>query len=545
MKDTVNNSKFAIRLPILLGLAIAGGILIGATMFGGGKNIQAIIQGYTKFRDILTHIDQSYVDSVNTEELIDYSIKKMLEKLDPHTVYIPSKDVETAHLQLEGNFEGIGIEFNIFKDTIYVVAPLSGGPSETVGLKSGDKIVNIDGENVAGPQVKPDNNKVFQWLRGKKGTAVNVGIKRRGENEIINYVITRDKIPSYSVEASYMVDNKTGFIKVTRFSSSTYTEFRNSLMKLKEQGMKQLVLDLRDNPGGYMDRAIHLADELLKDNAMIVYTDGKGTRYDSEYRARFQGLFEKGPIVVLLDEGSASASEIVAGALQDNDRALIVGRRSFGKGLVQMPIDLTDGSELRLTISRYYTPSGRSIQKPYEDYAEDMQDRYSHGELFVEDSIRVNNKEKFKTTHGRVVYGGGGITPDYFVPFDSTSYPYLIELYKKNLVREYALNYYNDHKASLEASTLSAYADNFIVDDKMISEILKMAEVEGIPYNKEDFLQSKSRLQRDIKSLIARSVWNSEGYFTVWNAQDNDFQKAMRLFDEAAKLEKGLISARD
>ena len=543
MSENIKNTSSQIRLPLLLALAISGGILIGANMFGGTKNMQAITNGYNKIREILTHIDQNYVDTVDTEELIDFSIDKMLEKLDPHSAYIPSKDVQMANMQLEGDFDGIGIEFNIFRDTIYVVAPLSGGPSEAVGLQSGDKIVKVDGELVAGPKIKPDNAKVYKWLRGKKGSKVKLSIQRKGSKEIMDFTVTRDKIPSYSVDVSYMVDKKTGFIKVTRFGSSTYNEFKAALKKLKDKGMEQLIIDLRDNPGGYMDRAVNMADELLSGNPRIVYTDGKGTRFDSESRAHIDGIFEKGPIIVLIDEGSASASEIVAGALQDNDRALVVGRRSFGKGLVQLPIDLSDGSELRLTISRYYTPSGRSIQKPYaenEAYYNDISERYKHGEFFSADSIKFDEKLKYKTAKGRTVYGGGGIMPDYFVPLDTTSLVYLNELYKHNVVREYTLIYFNDHKAQLKAMKFEDYSKNFVVTDAMLKDLIEMGKKAGIKYDENLFNASKKIVQLHVKALLARSVWDNEGYYPIIQQEDDVFQQALKLFGQAEKLEKGL-----
>ncbi len=403
------NSDFQIRLPLLLTIAVAAGILIGATMADGSSSQNNLISGYLKFKEILTYVQRDYVDEVDTDELVETAINRMLEKLDPHSVYIPAKDLELAKSQLDGEFEGIGIEFQVIKDTIYVVSPLSGGPSEEVGLNSGDKIVKVDDEVVAGVGV--DNRKVFELLRGKKGTEVEVGIKRKGVDDLLSFTIVRDKIPQESVDASYMIDDEIGYIKVSRFAATTYEEFHEALKKLDSLGMKKLVLDLQDNPGGYMDRAINMADELLSGNDMIVYTEGKQPRYNSEARAYREGIFENQPIIVLINEGSASASEIVAGALQDNDRALIVGRRSFGKGLVQMPIPLDDGSELRLTISRYYTPSGRSIQKPYEEgakkYGEDILERFEHGELINPDSIHFDDSLKYETSKGRTVYGGG------------------------------------------------------------------------------------------------------------------------------------------
>jgi len=536
-----NNKALYVKLPIFLALALVMGILIGATMFSNNKGYVDILKGHEKIKEILTYINRDYVDTVNTEELIDYSIEKMLEKLDPHTVYIPAKRVEMANSQLEGDFDGIGIEFNIFQDTIYVVAPISGGPSEAVGLQSGDKIVKVDGEDVAGIGI--DNMGVFKRLRGKKGSEVEVGIVRRGKKEIMYFTITRDKIPSYSVDVSYMVDAQTGYIKVSRFSETTYKEFREAMLKLKEEGMTQLILDLRDNPGGYMDRAVNMVDEMLAGEAMIVYTDGKGNKYDSEVKAHIRGIFEKGAVIVLINEGSASASEIVAGALQDNDRALIVGRRSFGKGLVQMPIKLEDGSQLRLTISRYYTPSGRCIQKSYEskeDYQKDLLARYEHGEFFSADSIKFDESLKYKTKKGRIVYGGGGIMPDYFIPLDTNiNMSYLNDLYNVNLIREYALKYYKENEKALSAMSYEKYKSSFQVSDAMLLELQKMAKGAGVKFDEAAYNESKSLIKSHLKAWIARSTWGSEGFYPIWLENDDIFTKAIELFGEAKKLTKG------
>lgn len=534
------NSDFQIRLPLLLTIAVAAGILIGATMADGNATENNLISGYLKFKEILTFVQRDYVDEVDTDELVETAINRMLEKLDPHSVYIPAKDLELAKSQLEGEFEGIGIEFNIIKDTIYVVAPLSGGPSEEVGLVSGDKIVKVDDEVVAGVGV--DNRKVFELLRGKKGTEVKVGIKRRSAEDLINFTITRDKIPQESVDVSYMIDDEMGYIKVSRFAATTYDEFHDALQDLKSKGMTKLVLDLQGNPGGYMDRAINIADEMLSDNKMIVYTKGKQPRYNSEARAYREGIFENQPIIVLIDEGSASASEIVAGALQDNDRALIVGRRSFGKGLVQMPIPLDDGSELRLTISRYYTPSGRSIQKSYEEgakeYSDDIENRFKHGELINPDSIHFDDSLKYETSKGRVVYGGGGIMPDYFVPFDTTNLrnKFLMSLYSTNAVREYTLLYYQNNKAKLEEMTYNDFYSNFQVSDKMLSKIVDLVDESDVEYTPEDYEAGKERLRDQVKALIARSVWGNKGAYPIYNQRNNVLQEALKLFDQAEKL---------
>jgi carboxyl-terminal processing protease len=538
-----------------MAIAIAGGIFIGATMFGGSSNMGSITRGYMKFKEILTHIDRDYVDTVNTEELIDYSIEKMLERLDPHTVYIPAKDLQMARAQLEGDFDGIGVEFNIFKDTVFVVAPITGGPSETAGIRAGDKIVEVDGKPMVGKSV--DNGTVFSRLRGPKGSKVKLGIRRGMSNDLMHFTVTRNKIPTYSIDATYMIDNKTGYIKVNRFAANTYEEFKKAMNTLKGQGMQQLVLDLRGNPGGYMDRATNMADEFIAGNKLIVYTDGKESRYDSRVNAYINGIFEKGPVVVLIDEGSASASEIVAGALQDNDRALIVGRRSFGKGLVQAPIPLEDGSELRLTISRYYTPSGRSIQKPYthegndESYTMDVMKRYEHGELFHADSIKFNDSLKYQTAKGRIVYGGGGIMPDIFVPLD-TSYntKYLNKLVNANIIREYAFNYYTRNKADLEKQKFEDYKNNFVVSEQMMKDIINNGTAAGVQFNEAEYNRSKTFIRTQLKALIARSVWKSGNgstglnneYYQVMSFNDEVYKQALNLFDKAADIEKGKVA---
>src|SRR6478735_8829549 len=416
-----NNTKYQIRLPIILCIGLAAGVLIGASISTKTSYGSSGGDSMSKLKEVMGLIQHEYVDDPKTDELVEDAIQHILGKLDPHSAYISAKDREEANEDLRGNFEGIGIEFNIFHDTIVVVSPLGGGPSEAVGLRSGDKIVKVDDKVVAGINIT--NADVMKYLKGPKGSEVKIEIARKREKNLLSFTIIRDKIPQYSVEASYMIDHEIGYIKVSRFSQTTYDEFQESLTKLKERGMKKLVLDLQGNPGGYMNQAIDLADEFLPTGEKIVFTKGKDTRYNSEAMSTKKGEFESGDLIVLVNEGSASASEILAGALQDNDRALVVGRRSFGKGLVQSPFDLSDGSELRLTISRYYTPSGRSIQKPYTDgaeYAMDIVSRYDHGEFFHADSIHFNDSLKYATTSGRSVYGGGGIMPDYFVPLDTT-----------------------------------------------------------------------------------------------------------------------------
>ncbi|MBD2701137.1 S41 family peptidase [Spirosoma sp. BT702] len=551
--NRIQNDKATVRLPMLVGITLAGGMLIGATFFGGTKSLNSIGRGYTKYREILQLIENNYVDTVNTDDLVDFSIEKMLQKLDPHTAYMNPQDAVAARSQLEGGFDGIGVEFNIYKDTVYVVTPLAGGPSEAAGILSGDKIIKVDDKPLAGGKI--ENSAVFKALRGKRGSEVKLTILRKGDKEPKVFAITRDRIPTYSVDAAYMIDAKTGYLKINRFSETTYDEFKTALTSLKSQGMSQLLLDLRNNPGGYMDRATSIADEFISGNKLLVYTDGKDNRYDRKTFARFTGQFEEGALVVLVDEGSASASEIVAGALQDHDRALIAGRRSFGKGLVQMPVTLSDGSELRLTISRYYTPSGRSIQKPYVpghegDYEKDLEVRSKRGEYYIADSIKNDPKLKFKTDGGRVVYGGGGITPDYFIPRDSSwQTPYLIHLYSKNIIREFAMEYTNDNRKKLEKMSFAEFDKAVVIGDDQMNRLVKDATAEGIKFNEKEFNRSKNYIRNQIKALVARTVFQKSNkggqnneFFRVIAQTDDTYQKAIKLFDRADKLEHGMFS---
>lgn len=552
--NRIQNDKTTVRIPMLLGITLAGGMLIGATFFGGAKSMNNIGKGYAKYREILQLIENNYVDSVNTDELVDYSITKMLEKLDPHTAYMNPQDAVAARSQLEGGFDGIGVEFNIYKDTVYVVTPLAGGPSESAGIQSGDKIIKVDDKALA-TGGKIENSAVFKALRGKRGTDVKLTILRKGDKQSKEFTVTRDRIPTYSVDAAYMIDAKTGYIKINRFSETTYDEFKTAMASLKAKGMTQLMMDLRNNPGGYMDRATNIADEFISGNKLLVYTDGKDNRYDRKTMAHIAGQFEEGPLVVLIDEGSASASEIVSGALQDHDRALIAGRRSFGKGLVQMPVQLSDGSELRLTISRYYTPSGRSIQKPYVpghegDYEKDLELRSKRGEYYIADSIKNDPKLKFKTDGGRVVYGGGGITPDYFIPRDSTwQTAYLVQLYGKNIIREFAMEYANDNRKKLEKVPFEEFDRTVTINDEQMNRLVKDATAEGIKFNEKEYNRSKNYLKNQIKALVARSIYqkNNKGgqnneFFRVISQTDDTYQKALKLFDRANKLEHGAMT---
>ncbi|MEO9482490.1 MAG: S41 family peptidase [Ekhidna sp.] len=539
--STHKNSNRAISLPLYITLTLCLGVFIGANMAGSATSPASdFMQSLAKFRQVLTHVENDYVDEVDSEALVESAISNMLEELDPHTSYIPAKDLNLIQSRLQGNYEGIGVEFNIFKDTIHVVSPLSGGPSQKLGIRSGDKIIKVDGENVAG--IGMTNQKVVEMLRGPGGSEVTVSIKRDGENELIDFTIERDVIPQYSVDVSYMVDDEIGYIKVARFANSTYLEFKDALLKLQDQGMKKLVIDLTGNPGGYLNRAVQIADEVLGGRQMIVYTDGKEKRYVEEHYSGETGDFESGSLVIMMDEGSASASEIVAGAVQDHDRGLIVGRRSFGKGLVQLPIDLTDGSELRLTISRYYTPSGRSIQKTYtggnlDDYYMEAYERYENGELYSSDSIKNNDSLAYKTDKGRVVYGGGGITPDFFVPLDtSQNTRYMNRLFSTNSLQEYTVKYAQDNRTKLADMGFDQYRSSFSVTDQMLDDLLAVAKANKLKFNASEFNRSKELIKLLAKAYIARGIWDNNGFYPIFNQQDEIFLKAIQLMDEADKI---------
>ncbi len=534
-----NNTPRQIALPLVLGIGLAAGVLIGASLDSKPSSGNSS-EDTRKLREVLSLIRDEYVDTARTEKLVDDAIEHMLAKLDPHSAYIPISDRIEANEDLQGNFEGIGIEFNIFHDTLVVVTALSGGPSEAVGLRPGDKIVKV-GEKVVA-SIGLTNPQVMKLLKGPKGTEVKLDVIRKNERKPMNFTIVRDKIPQVSVDVGYMINSEVGYIKVNRFSQSTFEEFQAAMTDLQKKGMIKLVLDLQGNPGGYMNQAIDLADEFLEEGKKIVFTKGKDKKYNSDAMSTEKGDFEKGDLIVLVNEGSASASEILAGALQDNDRALVVGRRSFGKGLVQSPFDLSDGSELRLTISRYYTPSGRSIQKPYgdmEEYSGDISKRFKHGEFFHADSIRFSDSLKYQTANGRTVYGGGGIMPDYFVPLDTTQNSrYLNELYISNSMQEYTFNYATVNKEELTRMGLSAYLSKFEVGDGMLDQLAKVGRQNKVEPDWKDLNRHKRVFQVNVKAQIARRIWGNSGFYPVFNESNEVLQQAVRLFDRIPDLSR-------
>lgn len=475
-----------------------------------------------------------YVDTVDYNKLVEKAIVAMLEDLDPHSGYYTKEEVDAMNEPMKGNFEGIGVQFNILNDTILVVQTIPGGPSEAVGMMAGDRIIKIDDEIVAGVGIK--NQGVFDRLRGDKGTKVTVTVKRNGLKKLLTFVIVRDKIPIYSIDASYMVDDKIGYIKLNRFSGTTITEFTEALSTLKNSGMESLIVDLQGNGGGYLDAAIGLADEFLGNDQMIVYTEGLNSPRQA-FKAKRAGLFEKGELIILVDESSASASEILAGAVQDWDRGVIIGRRTFGKGLVQRQLSLPDGSAMRLTTSKYYTPSGRLIQKPYDkgrdEYRKDLMERYNHGEFLYADSIKFPDSLKYKTLRlKRTVYGGGGIMPDIFIPIDTTKYSnYHRDLVAKGVVNKVVLTYSDKHRKTLKAEypSFELFDKAFVVDDDMLRSVIEEGTTAGVQYNAEEYERSKHVIDLQIKALIARDFYDSGSFYRVINQDDETFKKAVQI----------------
>ena len=483
-------------------------------------------------------ISRLYVDEVNEEELVEKAITSMLEELDPHSTYTNAEEARKMNEPLEGEFEGIGIQFQMMEDTLLVVQPVSGGPSEKVGIMAGDRITAVEDTLIAG--VKMSTEEIMSRLRGPKGSVVKLTIIRRDIDEPLTFNVKRDKIPIYSLDASYMITPTTGYIRLNKFGANTIEEFQAAISKLQSQGMKDLILDLQGNGGGYLNAAIDLANEFLPQKSLIVYTEGKASKR-SEFVAKGNGNFLKGKLVVLVDEYSASASEIVSGAIQDWDRGTIVGRRTFGKGLVQRPIDLPDGSMIRLTIARYYTPSGRCIQKPYEkgeeeDYDNELVKRLEHGELMHADSIHLPDSLMFKTKRlGRTVYGGGGIMPDYFVPIDTTLYSdYHRDLVAKGVVIKTTLNYIEKNRKALTKSyrKFDDFNRKFEVSNELLDELRKEGEKSGVAFNETEYNTSLPRIKTQLKALIARDIWEMSEYYQVMNQTDNVVQQALKIIEK-------------
>ena len=487
-----------------------------------------------KFGEVFDKISRFYVDTVNEDKLVEKVIINMLNELDPHSSYLSRDEVKAMQEPLDGGFDGIGVSFNIMNDTIYIISPIAGGPSEKLGIKAGDRIIKIDGELVAGVGVT--NTDVQKKLKGPKGTKVNVSISRRTESNLLDFLITRDKIPIYSIDAAYMINKNLGYIKLSRFSMTTMNEFEEAMNKLLNQKMENLILDLSGNGGGYLRVAVDLADQFISGKNMITYTEGVQNPRRN-YLSSEKGSFKQGKLVVMIDESSASASEIVAGALQDWDRAVIVGRRSFGKGLVQQPFMLNDGSLIRLTVAKYYTPTGRLIQKPYsegfEEYTKDLITRYNSGELAGEDSKIFPDSLKFRTlAKNRVVYGGGGIMPDYFVPIDTLAFSgYYRSLISRGILNQFVLRHVDENRSELKQkfSSFEKFNNNFTVSDELIQKLIEYADDQGIEYVEADYNKSKSMIHLLIQAYIARDIWESNEFYQIFNESDNIFKRAVEI----------------
>jgi carboxyl-terminal processing protease len=501
--------------------------------------------GLKKYNALMQIIDYEYVDSVNIPKLVDKAIVETLKELDPHSAYISKKDLDKANEPLVGNFEGIGVQFEIFRDTITIVHPIPGGPSEKLGIMSGDKIIKIEGEDVAGKKIT--NQFVFDRLRGKMGTKVTVSIYRKGKKGLIDYTIVRDKIPINSIDAAYMIGPTTGYINLNRFSGTSMDEFHKAIKTLKEQGLKDLILDLRNNSGGYMNTAIDLADEFLPAGDLIVYTEGLHS-VRSDYRATTKGELEAGRVVVMINENSASASEIVSGAIQDWDRGIILGRRSFGKGLVQRPFDLPDGSQVRLTTARYHTPSGRCIQMSYAEgadkYYESFRERFKHGESENADSIKFPDSLKYYTSQKRVVYGAGGIMPDVFIPLDTSNISdYFLDLRRKNVINLFVSDYVDNNRGALVKSypDFKTYDKKFIVDDDFMKDFFVSAEKAEVKKDEKGYAVAEKLIKNQLKALIAQKLWDINAFYEVINQYDNEVQKAVKVIQDDALYKKQQI----
>lgn len=538
----MNPNKSNRMMPLLMALCVIIGIIIGtfyANHFSGNR-LKIINSGSNRLNNLLHIIDDQYVDAVNIDSLVDKAIPQILSDLDPHSVYISAKDVQQATDDLKGSFSGVGIEFVIRNDTIHVQGVIKNGPAEQAGILAGDKIVSVDGKPFVGKVVT--NEEAMRRLKGPKDTKVKIGVQRYGQKSIKYYTITRGDIPQKSVSATYMLDDNTGYIKIKNFGENTYPELLIALAQLSQEGFSNLIIDLRDNTGGYLKSAVQMANEFLPKNRLIVYTEGrKSPRQD--YKSDGRGSYQNIPLVVLINETSASASEIFAGAMQDNDRATIIGRRSFGKGLVQQQIGFPDGSMIRLTVARYYTPSGRCIQKPYvmgddKDYKEDLLVRYQHGEFFSQDSIK-HTGPAYHTSIGRTVYGGGGITPDIFVPEDTLGITsYFKEASMSGLILQFAFVYTDDNRLKLNNFTEMMELADYLVKQNTVDKFATYADKHGLQRRNLMIKKSHNLLERYINSRIIYNIMDEEDWIEYLNLDDNVIKAALNVFKNNAAFPK-------
>jgi len=519
------NSAKTIATPLIIGLSLIIGIVIGYKFLPGSGNTSNFSANSNKLSSVINLVNENYVDKLSTDSLQEVAIVDFLKKLDPHSRYIPAKDMEANTAPLKGNFDGIGIQFNIQNDTILIINTISGGPSEKIGVQAGDRIVMINDSLFAGIGITNDG--VMTGLKGERGTSVKISVKRRGESELIDFDITRDKIPLFSIDVSYMITPQTGYIKISRFAGTTHKEFIEHSQKLLKAGMQNLVLDLRQNGGGYLGVAVNIADEFLAKNKMIVYTKG-ASRSKTVYNATESGSCEDIKLAILIDAWSASASEIVAGAIQDNDRGQIIGKRSFGKGLVQEPVPFADGSGVRLTTSRYYTPTGRCIQKPYsteEDYHGDIYKRAANGEFNNVDSTHFADSLKYTTPEGRIVYGGGGIMPDIFVPTDTLGYSTFYSDSRNNgKIYQFGLYYADKHR-----SELSKFKDYKSLDTHLHSLNIfnKFTSFSNAKPKTELTEKQLVKITTELHAYISRNIIDDEGFYPILNKDDVDIKKTI------------------
>ncbi|MCT4613393.1 MAG: S41 family peptidase [Marinifilaceae bacterium] len=525
-----------ILLPLIVVVSIISGMLLNSVLQKNASNSNPLLNlksGDLKLNLVLQMIENDYVDTISKTSLVEKAIPALLKDLDPHTVYIPAKDFNKVNDELKGNFGGIGVQFIMHKDTVTVVQVIKGGPSESSGIHAGDRIVMVDDSIIAGKKLKDTD--IMKRLKGPKGSSVKLGVKRKGTKDLINFKLTRGSIPVASVDVSYMIDKSIGYIKVSRFAATTYFEFSEALENLNSKGMQKLIVDLRGNSGGYLSEATNMINEFLGKGKMIVYTEGKAQkRY--EYHSTGNGRFKDLPINVMIDESSASASEIFAGAIQDNDRGKIIGRRSFGKGLVQEQRNLSDGSALRLTVARYYTPTGRCIQKPYDkgkfDYYNDINKRFLHGELQQADSIHFNDSLKFTTPGGNIVYGGGGIMPDIFVPVDTTGYSeYFRKLRQKGLVYKFAFEYVDNHRK--EFSKLKNYKqiESYLSKIDILTKFVNYAKNKGVKRDNKGLSLSGETIRVQLEAYIARNLIDDIGFYPIIHKIDITLKKAKNSFN--------------
>lgn len=537
------NKKYSIRIilaPLVLAIAIVAGIYIGRTYKRDEQQKMLYIYPRAdKLSNLLNYIEREYVDKIDKDKLTEDIIPKILSELDPHSQYIPAKDLEEVNEPLEGNFSGIGVQFNMLNDTLVILKTIANGPSEKAGVLAGDRILIVDGDTVAGKKIPSDS--IVSRLKGPRGTEVAIGIQRKKVKKLIYFNIIRDNIPLYSVDISYMIRPGIGYIKLNKFARNTYEEFMEGTSKLVDQGMKDLIIDLRGNGGGYLDAAVRIIEQFLNEGQLIVYTEGH-SKPRQEYRATQTGKYKDMNLVILIDEGSASASEILTGAIQDNDRGTIIGRRSFGKGLVQEQFMFNDGSAVRLTIARYYTPTGRCIQKPYvngdeEDYYSDISNRFLHGELLDKDSIKFADSLKYTTPNGKIVYGGGGIMPDIFVPIDTSDITdYLVEIRNSGLIYSFSIQYSDNRRRELSRFTNYKDIFNYLDKQKVLQQFLAEATKNNITFRPKEFETSKEIIRIQLYAYIVRNILDNEGFYPALENIDNTLLKAVDFIQRGSKL---------